>query len=141
MKSTPNRRTRSSLPFKIISTRARLPLFYILSEGNSKYSPDEFVVEDATRVILQKIEMCLYTNKGEVMADIDLGCDLEFLLWNTRVSTDYVRSVILQQFQTYIPELFTRNFSLEVSMIEGNYTDQMVIALAIDEYKIEALIR
>lgn len=115
--------------------------FYILSEGNSRFSPDEFVVEDATRVIIQKIEMCLYTNKGEVMSDINLGCDLEFLLWNTRVSTDYVRSIILEQFKNYIPELFTRNFSLNVSMLEGNYTDQMIIAISVDEQKIEALIR
>lgn len=115
--------------------------FYIISPNNSRYSPDSIIVDDATQVIIQKIEMILFTNKGDYMADIKLGCSLEFFLWQTKVSAQYITGLIDEQFRMYIPEIYTRNFSLEASIMEGELSDILLVDIKIDEYKIQALIK
>lgn len=115
--------------------------FYIISDSNSRYSPDEFLVESATHVIIQKIEMCIYTTKGEFMGDIDFGCDLEFYLWQTKVSTEYIHSIITQQFATYIPELTPTRYTMHVSIVEGSLADIMVIDITLDDFQIQAVFK
>ena len=41
--------------------------------GHPKYQPDRIIEDDEIEVIVQKLEMILFTNKGEVLGDIDIG--------------------------------------------------------------------
>ena len=86
--------------------------------------------------------MLLFTNKGELLGDPDFGCDLPKLLFQTRVSAEGVRKIVLQQIRKYVPELSTTNFQLEASFFQDpeNYQDVLQIDFQLADYEVYALI-
>lgn len=113
--------------------------FYITWVGHPRYNDSEIIVEDAIRVIINKIEMCLFTNKGEFIGDVDFGCDLPLYLWQTNVSVDFIRNVIQSQFDKYIPELKNYNSTLNVRITEGTLEDILIIDITINELSVNAV--
>ena len=107
--------------------------FYILWVGHPNYNSDEIIVSDDISVITQKIELCLFTNQGECAGDINFGCNLVQLLWQTSVSTDYIKSTILNQFATYIPELINYNYTVNVTISEGSLQDILIVDITISD--------
>ena len=75
---------------------------YIGYPGHPRFVINKIVEDDAIRVIIQKYEMLLFTNKGELLGDPDFGCDLPRILFQTKVSSQGVKKVILQQIDKYI---------------------------------------
>lgn len=115
---------------------------YIGYKGHPRFIINKIVEEDVIRVIIQKYEMLLFTNKGELLGDPDFGCDLPRLLFQTKVSAEGVRKLIYQQIEKYIPELSTTNFQLQVSFFEDpeNYQDVLQIDFTLADYEVVALI-
>jgi hypothetical protein len=113
--------------------------FYITYVGHPRYKEGEIIVEDSLRVIINKIEMVLFTNKGEFIGDVDFGTDLPFYLWQTNVSTEFIKNVIQEQFDKYIPELVNYNYTLDLSMMEGTFSDILVIDITINSVNVKAI--
>lgn len=115
---------------------------YIGYKGHPRFIVNKIVEEDVIRVIIQKYEMLLFTNKGELLGDPDFGCDLPRLLFQTKVSAEGVKKIIYQQIQKYIPELSTTNFQLQTSFFEDpeNYQDVLQIDFTLADYEVVALI-
>jgi len=114
--------------------------FYIKYPGHPNYVSTDLVEDDIISVIIQKYEMILFTNKGEVLGDPDFGADLEKLLFDTKVSGSHVESVIIQEIATYIPELVNMNYSLQVVFSQDpyNYQDMMYIYFKLADYEVYA---
>lgn len=112
--------------------------FYILYEGYPKYNSSSLIEDDLIRVIVQKYQMILMTNKGEVMGDPDFGANLEEILNETNVSQYYVKEIIDNQISTYIPEILGTSYDLNVYFAQDpeNYRDIMFVNLKISEYNI-----
>ena len=113
--------------------------FYITYIGHPRYKEGEIIVEDIVRLVINKIEMVLFTNKGEFIGDINFGCDLPRYLWQTNVSVDFIRGIIQEQYDTYIPELRDFNTVLDVQIVEGQLQDIMVINTTINEFKVNTI--
>ena len=113
--------------------------FYITWLGHPKYKEGEIIVEDTVRLIINKIEMVLFTNKGEFIGDVNFGCDLPLYLWETNVSVDFIRGVIQEQYDTYIPELREFNTVLDIQIVEGQLQDILVINTLINEFRVNAI--
>ncbi len=115
---------------------------YIGYSGHPRFIINKIIEDDAIRVIIQKYEMILFTNKGELLGDPDFGCDLPRILFQTKVSAQGVKKVILQQIDKYIPELSTTNFQLETSIFEDpeNYQDVLQIDFTLADYEVYAII-
>lgn len=111
---------------------------YISYPGHPRYNSTELIEDDVIRVIIQKYEVLLFTNKGEVLGFPDMGCDLEELLHETRVSSDFIEGEIEQQIITYIPEISEIDFSLDVKFYDDpeRYQEWMEINLRIRDYDI-----
>ena len=107
--------------------------FYIKNTDNPTYKDGEIIVQDNIQVIINKMEMLLFTNKGECFSDVSMGCDLEFYLWQTNVSTDYIKSIIQNQFDTYIQELSNFNYTINLQILEGNIQDILIINININD--------
>jgi len=116
--------------------------FYIGYEGHPRFRINKIIIDDIIRVIVQKYEMILFTNKGELLGDPDFGCDLEKLLFETKVSAYAVKQIINQQIGSYIPELLNTNYTLDVTFEEDpeNYQDVMVVKFTITDYEVLAII-
>ena len=115
--------------------------FYIKYPQNSNYNSDLIITESFTDLIVSKLEMILFTNKGDVISDPDFGCSLEFYLWQTRVSASTVQDIIRQQISTYIPELDIIGYDINVSMIQGEIRDIMVIDIFLNDQTIQAILK
>ena len=116
--------------------------FYIKYKGHPNYASGEIIEDDVVNVIIQKYEMILFTNKGEVLGEPDLGCDLLMLLNETKVAASYVEGSIRRQISKYIPELDGMNYSLSVVFTEDveNYQDIMYIYFQLADYEVFAQI-
>lgn len=115
--------------------------FYIRSKEHPNYNGYDIIVESTISLIVQKVEMCLFTNKGDCISDPDFGCDLPIYLWQTNLSAEYIKTVIEGQFKKYVPELYQTNVNINVFIVEGTLKDILVVQVNINEYEVNALIR
>jgi hypothetical protein len=112
--------------------------FYISYPGHPKFSDKELIEDEVIRVIIQKYEMIVFTNKGELFGDPNFGGDLERLLHETKVSAKVVENDLRDQIIEYIPEIRDISYELSVSFYQDpeNYQDVMEIFFKISEYDV-----
>jgi phage baseplate assembly protein W len=116
--------------------------FYIGYEGHPRFTINKIITDDIIRVIVQKYEMILFTNKGELFGDPNFGADLTKLLFETKISAQAVKSIIVSQINTYITELQNTSYTLGVTFQQDpeNYQDVMLVDFTLSDYEIKAII-
>jgi hypothetical protein len=116
--------------------------FYIGYPGHPRFRDPGVIEDDIIRVIIQKYEMILFTNKGEVFGDLDFGANLEELLFETKLSAEAIEGMINTQIVKYISELSGTNYTLTVSFFEDpeRYQDYMEILLNIRDYEVYTVV-
>ena len=114
--------------------------FYIKFPGHPKFNDLEIIEDEIVKVIVQKIEMILFTIKGEMIGDPNFGGDLPIYLHQTNVSADFVKRNLSDQFSTYIPELDQTDYSLDVTFMQNpnEFSDMMFIDIKVREFEINA---
>jgi phage baseplate assembly protein W len=87
--------------------------------------------------------MLLFTNKGELLGDSNFGCDLQRLLFETRIAKSGVRTIIIDQINEYIPEIQNVNYIIDVefSTDPENFQEVMEINFTIADYEVYSFIR
>lgn len=115
---------------------------YIGYKSHPKFTINKIIEDDILQVIVQKYETLIFSNKGDLLGDIDFGCDLQKILFQTRLSANNVKKIIIDQIEKYIPEILNIEYSLDVKFINDgeNYQDIMVIDFEISGYTINAII-
>jgi hypothetical protein len=116
--------------------------FYIGYQGHPRYESPKFIEDDVIRIIIQKYEMILFTNKGELLGNPHFGADLTALLHETRLSTDSIEQDIRAQIADYIPEIDQIPFDLTVNIYEDpeRFQEWMEILFQIREYEVYATV-
>lgn len=114
--------------------------FYIGYEGHPRFKNLELIEDDIVRVIIQKYEMVLFTNKGELLGDPNFGANLTELLHETRVSAEAVESDIRSQIADYIEELEGIDYELNIEFLEDpeNFQEVMIINFTVAGYEVYA---
>jgi len=105
--------------------------------GHPKYQKGRIVEDDDVEVIVQKLEMILFTSKGEVLGDLELGANLEYYLWQTRISTGSLKKKLAEQIAIYVPELVKIGYSLSIDIYEGTVQDILYLNFLIKGYNVE----
>lgn len=105
--------------------------------GHPKYESGRIVEDDEVEVIVQKLEMILFTNQGEVLGDINIGANLEYYLWQTKVSTNTLKRKVDEQISKYVPELVNLGYDLSLDIFEGTIQDILYLNFIIKGYNIE----
>lgn len=106
-------------------------------DGHPRYISNKIIEDDEVEVIVQKLEMVLFTNKGEVFGDIDLGANLEYYLWQTRISEKNLKNIIILQIEKYIPELIIIGYTFDLYVYEGDYRDILHLDFVIKGYNVD----
>lgn len=116
--------------------------FYIGYPGHPRYESSKFIEDDVIRVIVQKYEMILFTNKGELLGDPDFGADLPSLLHETRLSAESIEGDIKAQIAYYIPEVSNVPYTLVVNIYEDpeRYQEWMEIFFQIRDLEVYATV-
>lgn len=121
--------------------RANIKDLNIRYKGHPKYN-DSRIIEDRTiEFIIQKLEVVLFTNKGEVLSDPDFGANLEHYLWSTSVPIERIQSEIKEQIDNNIPELNLIDYTLELELFEGTVRDILFINFVIKDTEINFVIK
>ena len=114
--------------------------FYIKGKDSVKYVVNKMIESDVINVVVQKLEMLLFTRTGEVYGQPTFGADLEYYLWQTDVSVKDLRTLIVTQISTYISELDTMGYSLDIAVYEGSVQDILVLNFIIKGYNVEFIV-
>jgi hypothetical protein len=116
--------------------------FYIGYPGHPRYQSSELIEDDLLRVIVQKYEVIIFTNKGDVLGQPDLGANLLELLYETRYDGPTIEENIRGQIQQYIPELNGVDYLLTVEFFEdpGRFQEYMVINFQISDLVVDVTI-
>jgi hypothetical protein len=111
---------------------------YLRTDDNKKASKVSIVEDDLVKVIIQKYEMILMTNKRDLYGDPDFGADLLDLLYNTVVDASVVEEKIVSQIVAYIPELVEIPYSLKVEFATDvdNYQDLVFVYFTVGSYDV-----
>lgn len=115
--------------------------FTVRYKGHPRYNSSQIIEDRPIEFIIQKIEMILYTNKGEILDDPDFGCNLEYYLWSTKVPVTKIQKDIQNQINEYIPELNTINYNLDVNVFEGTVRDILRININIQDTEINFVLK
>jgi len=112
--------------------------FYIIDSTYNKFNDTELIEDDLIRIIIQKYLVLVFTTKGDVLGDTQLGTDLPQLLYQTKLSATSVEEIINEQIITYIPEISQTPYELTVVFEQDpeNYQEIMVVSFKIDEFEI-----
>lgn len=105
-------------------------------DDHPRYEVNKIVENDEVEVIVQKLEMILFTGENDVIGDA-VGIGLEYYLWQTRVSVSTLESKVRGQISRYIPELEQIGYSLSIDIFEGTYRDIMYLNFVIRGYNID----
>ena len=105
-------------------------------DGHQKYVEGKIVENDLMEVIIQKLEMILFTNTSEVYGSESLGADLEYYLWKTRISNDIIKNKIVKQISYYIPELNLIKYDIDIIIYPGEIRDILIINIIVKGYNL-----
>lgn len=114
---------------------------YIKYDGHPRFHSQQIVEDDVIEVIVQKLEMVLFTNKGDLYGEPDLGANIEYFLWETKIPVTDIRALITDQVNTYIPELNQIGYDLDIQLYEGSYRDILYLNFIIKGYNFEMLLQ
>ena len=117
--------------------------FYIGYPGHPRYRTPDIIEDDVVRVIVQKYEVILFTNKGELLGDPNFGADLTALLHETRLSAETIEGSIKAQIADYIPEIDGLEYELTVEFLEDpeRHQEVMVINFMLNGYQVDAFVK
>lgn len=107
-------------------------------QGHPKYRTNKIVEDRILEVIVQKLEMLLFTNENEILGQdsVGFGINLEKYLWETRVSNDIIKSKIVRSISKWVPELDIMNYDLVLNLFEGTVRDIMELNFTIKGYNV-----
>ena len=114
--------------------------FYILYDGHPRFDYSTIEEDDIMQMIIQKYEVIIFTNQGEVFGEPNLGANLETLIFKTNVSSDYVQKVINDQIVEFIPEIIGINYEISCLFVKDtyNYQDILYVNFKIGMYDLYA---
>lgn len=112
--------------------------FYISYPGHPRFRQYELIEDDVVRVIIQKYEMIIFTNKGDVLGDPNFGANLVELLHETRLSSESIEGELRAQIADYIPEIDSIGYQLSVEFYDDpeRFQEYMVINFTIADYEV-----
>lgn len=116
--------------------------FYIIYPGHPRFNNLQIIEDDVVRVIIQKWELLIFTNKGELFCDPEFGGDLPKYLHETRLSAESIEMDLRSQISEYIEELQSIEYKLEIKFFEDpeRYQEYMEIKFEISEYEVFAVV-
>lgn len=109
---------------------------YAIPNGEKRYKNDVMELTSELDVIIQQVDLLLFTNKGDVLLMPDFGCNLEQYLFETSFNEKIIKSIILEQINNYIYLRGTYTVDVDVSFIKWDFNVAMVVDLTINNKKV-----
>ena len=96
---------------------------YIKYERHPLYDEEAFEVSSIRDFVVNMIEVILFTNKGDVLGQPELGASLEELVWSSNMDANRIEREIAEQMYKFIPALKSNDYTINVEFVEGDFRD------------------
>lgn len=105
---------------------------YIKIIGDPNFSPTEVQTKNEIEQLITQIETILFTNKGEVLGDIDFGCSLNDMLYTLNANEYFIKQEINKQIARYCPLAAKYQIVPTITFVRGEIRDEAYIDIVID---------
>ena len=78
---------------------------YSIPNGETRYKKDVMELTSELDVIIQQVDLLLFTNKGDVLMMPEFGCNLEQYLFETSFNESVIKSIIIE-YDNYEPDKY-----------------------------------
>ena len=109
---------------------------YFRSPEDPKYSGDYMEISDKIEALLSKIRMVLYTNRGEVLGEPELGMNLESYLFEPGLNETVIRDQFYAQLAKYIPEHVDYSIDCSVDTKSDGISNTSFLYITINNEKV-----
>lgn len=109
--------------------------FYSILDENPIFNYEQLEVNDELELFMQQVELIMTSSREDLLGDPSFGASLDKYLWSQIVGSGAIASDIKRQISEFCG--FTQiNYEIEVSFIEGDIYDTMIVDLIIDGTKV-----
>lgn len=105
---------------------------YIKTVGDPNYRSTELQTNDEVQKLITQIETILFTNKGEVLGDVEFGCSLNDLLYSLNANEFTIKNEITRQISKYCPLAGKYGVEVDIAFVRGEVRDEAYIDITID---------
>lgn len=116
---------------------ANIKDFNIRGRNHPKYNSRRIIEERPIEILVQKLELILFTNKGDVLGNPDFGANLEYYLWSTKVPISKIRRIIQEQINAYLPELNNYEYDFNINLFQGTIRDILYVNFRIKDTDVD----
>lgn len=113
---------------------------YCIPNGEKRFDEKAVELTNELDVIIQQVDLLLFTKKGDVLMFPDFGCNLEEYLFETSYNERAVKSIIEEQIRNYIYTKGSYSVTVDVKFIKWDYNVAMLVDLKIDNKKVTSYI-
>lgn len=100
-----------------------------------KHSPNYLEISDKLEALLSKLRMIIYTNRGEVLGEPELGMDLENYLFEPGLNEGVIRDRFYAQLAKYVPENTDYNIDCSVDVQSDGVVNSAYMYISINNEK------
>jgi hypothetical protein len=108
---------------------------YCRNYDDPGYTYNQLSTKNALEAFLTKLRMIIFTNKGEILGQYDLGLDLERMLFELNFNAADLQKDFYNQIGQYAPEAVNYNININVNFVPGSVRDIAYIDIYIDGTK------
>ena len=113
---------------------------YLKVEGDPQFTPGLLEVNDEVEILLNQIEMLLFTRQGDVLGEEFLGSNIEDLIYSTKASGGLIETAIYNQIQRYCALARTYKTEVNVRFFEGAERDIAVVDIIVNGERLTGLV-
>ena len=106
--------------------------FYLKIQGDPSFEPRLLEIDDDLEILLNQIEMILFTRQGDVLGDEVFGSNIEDLIYSTRASAGLIETAIYNQISRYCPLARKYTTEVDVRFFEGAERDIAVVDVVVN---------
>jgi len=109
--------------------------FYSILDENPIFDWSQLEVTDEIEAFIQNVELIMTSSKEDLLGEPVFGASLDRYLWSQIVGSGAIASDIKRQIAEFCgnPSI---DYEIDVSFIEGNIYDTMIVDLIIDGTKV-----
>jgi len=112
---------------------------YFRDPSDPKFINGFLEINDKKEALISKLRMIVYTNRGEVLGEPELGLDLESYLFETNFNELVIRDRFYAQLAKYIPEHPEYEIDVSFSTQSDGVKDTIFMYVTLNEEKVIGL--
>jgi hypothetical protein len=105
---------------------------YLRVDGDPGFSPGQLEITDEVQILLNQIEMLIFTRQGDVLGAETLGVNIEDLIFSLTVSAGIVETAIYNQIRNYCKLANKYVVDVNVRFFKGTERDIGVVDILVD---------